>query len=256
MFMGLRGRLAKAGSGPIDEDAFSLVAKWSELLGLVSFSGDPYVTEHWAHCDAGGDWTQDGAEHLLAWLQVDLDVPNSHADVRSGDPRRPVPIHSTAQVLHTILLRVGSVELAEVAVAIPLARVPPTQEARVAVGRDWLLAGAEPASERRVVVKLDVAPRPGGGYATDRLLTELEDRAGDVVRGVVVRPAEHRRSSRRESDDEPPPLWQLEDAGVEFECSVPEWNVMTGAWLLDLLLVAYSTHSVVGTATISARRVA
>ncbi|MER5778356.1 hypothetical protein ABT144_29500 [Streptomyces sp. NPDC002039] len=55
----------------LDEDLFSLAVKragaygWSTtLLGAQNTLGG----QRWEHADAGGDWSQDGQEHRVAWV--------------------------------------------------------------------------------------------------------------------------------------------------------------------------------------------
>lgn len=261
MFVGLRGRISLDGwarrqwsEGTPEEDAFSLIAKWSELLGVASFADDRYVIEHWGHCDAGGTWTEDGAEHLLAWLQMDLRTRHRHPEVSVNDPRRALPTHLATQVLEAILRRVGEVAISEVSAVLPLARVSPDLQGRVVSGRDWLTMEGEQTARRRIVVHLDVAPSHGA-YPTDRLVETMQTLGGDRLGTMALRSAEGRSVARRETDEEPPPLWQLERGGVEFECSAPAWNVVLGAWFIELVAWACSAASVGGIATIAVRPV-
>lgn len=102
LFAGIRGTLAMADgvraqwdAGELEEDVFGLVVSRSEILGFAEFGGDRHAIEHWGHCDAGGTWTQDGAEHLLAWLQVDVPVGAGSGASPGHEPKRLLPIAST-----------------------------------------------------------------------------------------------------------------------------------------------------------------
>ncbi|MER5779273.1 hypothetical protein ABT144_34310 [Streptomyces sp. NPDC002039] len=97
----------------LDEDLFSLAVKragaygWSTtLLGAQNTLGG----QRWEHADAGGDWSQDGQEHRVAWLTV-----YPAADMR-GQHLRVLPMVRT---LTDALQRVGRLRFTELRVHAP-----------------------------------------------------------------------------------------------------------------------------------------
>jgi hypothetical protein len=226
LVVGLRGVLAmhpgvrtQWEAGELEEDAFSLIAKRSEILGLAEFSGDRHAIAHWGHCDAGGTWTQDGAEHLLAWLQVDV-----RTDATAGE-RRLLPIASTLAVVRDALAQVGALTLTEADAIVPLGLMADPLS-RLAAGRDWLLSAPAGGPRRKLVVTLDA-----GGSAAKLDPGHLEESLGllgdEVLGPVAVAPAR--------SDALPAEFLQhrFTRGAVELRATTSSWSVDTAAWVIE-----------------------
>ena len=167
------------------------------------FAGADDASVQWSHCDAGGDWTQDGEERLLAWLQAD-----------TGKGRR-LPLQSCFNVLETALTRVGEVSVRELQAIVPLASgsVP---AGHLAEQRDWLALGAAPG---RVVAGVDI-----GSRAADEVFATFAELADG--RASRVEPGGERSFAVRTMPADA--LW--------LECQVRgEWSVELGAWVIGLI---------------------
>jgi hypothetical protein len=210
LFAGLRGTLtlheefrARWEEGSLEPDAFSLIASWSSILDFADFTGADDASVQWSHCDAGGDWTQDGEERLIAWLQ---------ADVGAG---RHLPLQSCFNVLERAVTRVGEVSVHELQAIVPLASgsVP---AGRLAEQRDWLALGAAPG---RVLAGVDI-----GGRAADEVLATFAELADGKAERVEYG-GDRGFAGRTMPADA---LW--------LECQVRgEWSVELGAWVIGLL---------------------
>ncbi|REK88578.1 hypothetical protein DY245_20520 [Streptomyces inhibens] len=106
--------------GTVEEDLLGLAIDragsygWQTLSSRLSEGGK--VTAHheptsWAHEEVGGDWTQDGRVHQLAWLQ---------AGVLTDPPRLGLPVRPIVLVLSETLARVGAVTFTGLHALLPL----------------------------------------------------------------------------------------------------------------------------------------
>jgi hypothetical protein len=125
---------------------------------------------------------------------------------------------------------------------------------RIATGRNWLLIDAPHGGVSRVRVAIDASHAPRDN-AMDDLLGAIAEVAGDAVADVALLRPSTDGAFRRERADEPPPLWQLENPRAAFECSVPMWDLVAAAWLIELIAWVYASGSASGTATVSVRHI-
>lgn len=244
LFVGLRGFLALApwaraelDGGDLDVDAFSLIAARSTMLGLADLHGRPHGAEHWGPADSGGDWNQDGGEHILAWMQMIIDDAGL------------VPIQSSFAVIEDVVNRMGRTSVTQLDAIVPL-ELMADPAARIATGRDWLALGC--ANAERVPVLVDVdgerfrnttghergiidCMRAVAGEVIDTIDLEREEWAGDD---------ESRRFINR----------HFSPNAVRLRCRSPRWTVDFGAWLIELVAYACLSSNVKGNVQVAVRR--
>ncbi|MEU1801375.1 hypothetical protein [Streptomyces sp. NPDC019937] len=106
--------------GSVEEDLLGLAIDRAGSYGWHSLTSwlheDGKVTARheptsWAHEEVGGDWTQDGRVHQLAWLQ---------AGVLTDPPRLGLPVRPIALVMAETLARVGTVTFTGLHALLPL----------------------------------------------------------------------------------------------------------------------------------------
>jgi hypothetical protein len=239
LFVGIRGVLemapwarARWDRGELDEDAFSLIVRRSEMLGLAEFSADRHAIEHWGHADAGGTWSPDGREELLAWLQMDVRTAARHPELPARDETRPLPVQSSLAVVREALGRIGSVALTEVDAIVPLEFMADASS-RVAVGRDWLLVGASDAAGD-IPVHVDVAALRGDQPDGARLAQHMT-----AIGGEVLGPIERRPRDPDEHDTTAPAEPFLGRAfparATRLACQTTCWSVDLAAWTVELV---------------------
>jgi hypothetical protein len=229
-------------AGELDEDAFGLVVKRSELLGFTEFSGDRHAIEHWGHCDAGGTWTQDGEEHLLAWLQADVRTGGGGRPARDG--RRLLPIAATLAVLDDVLEHIGVVALAEADAIVPLAFMA-DPISRLASGRDWLTRTPDAGPPHDVIITLE-AGGSSSKLAPDRLAEGMACVGEELLGPIAVQPAQdrprdflHRRFTR---------------GAAELRGATSCWSVDLAAWAIELTARACLVLGVRESVLIAVRR--
>jgi hypothetical protein len=238
-------------AGTLCEDAFSLIVKMSAILGLTDFSGDPYVLEHWRHADAGGDWTQDGAEHLLAWMQMDVRTAGPPG-LPPQERRRLLPVQSSLEVVRVALERVGGVALTEVDAIVPL-HLMANPAIRLATGRDWLLLGSKAAERQAVLIEVEAGEAHGASRNQPGIIECMQTLGGEVLGAIEVRSSE----LRQESDilgKEGFLNRSFSYRSMQLECSTPRWAVDFAAWAIDLVAHAYRSSGMDHSALIAVRR--
>lgn len=238
LFVGIRGVLemapwahARWERGELDEDASSLIARRSEVLGHADFSGDRHAIEHWGHADAGGTWSPDGREELLAWLQMDVRTAARHPELPARDETWPLPIQSSLAVVHEALGRIGSVELTEVDAIVPL-ELMADAASRVAVGRDWLLVGASDAA-RDIPVHVDVAALRADQPDGARLAEAVAAIGGEVLGPIELRP--HDPDERGTAPAAPFLGRAFPARATRLACHTATWSLDLAAWTVELV---------------------
>ncbi|MFE0194071.1 hypothetical protein [Streptomyces sp. NPDC058989] len=118
----------------------------------------------WAHEEVGGDWTQDGAVHRLAWLQ---------AGVLTDPPRPGLPVRPVVLVLSETLARVGAVTFTGLHALLPLQAVGRNTAFHQIELAPWFDL-ADPDARHEVLVT--VARRTGvaGGMGADDAVAVCE----------------------------------------------------------------------------------
>jgi len=239
LFVGVRGVLEMApwaraqwDRGELDEDAFCLIVRRSEMLGLAEFSADRHAIEHWGHADAGGTWSPDGREELLAWLQMDVRTAARHPELPACDQTRLLPIQSSFAVVHEALGRIGSVELTEVDAIVPLEFMSDAAS-RVAAGRDWLLVEASDAT-RDILVHVDVAALRGDQPDGTRLVESMTAIGGEVLGPLDVRPRDP-DASRAVAPAEPFLGRSFPARATRLAGQTACWSVDFAAWTVELV---------------------
>jgi hypothetical protein len=216
-------------AGTLEVDAFSLIASSASVLGFTSFAGDQAAEPvQWGHCDAGGDWTQDGAEHQLAWLQADLPL----------GPGRTLPLQAAFAVIERALRRVGAVEVRAFDAVLPLATHRP-DAGRLAEQRDWLALGpAEAAAERDLIVRLD-AERSVSDDLAPHVARALSELAGNELTAIAS-------VTSTTSLPTVPPLGPHDMAAdaPALVCRARSWGFDVGPWVIGLVAAAAAEYGV------------
>ncbi|WP_030686791.1 hypothetical protein [Streptomyces sp. NRRL B-1347] len=200
---------------------------WRTMGGLLHEDGE-VTAEHeptaWAHEDVGGDWTQDGAVHQLAWLGAGV----------STDPPRPgVPVRPIALVLSEALARVGAVTFTGLHALLPLEATERDTAFHQIELVPWFDL-ADPDARYEVVVTVSCRPGEGGADEHDAaaLREAVRERAQDAV-DVFEKVA----------DGELPGL--ALDLGrsahtdgmrevIRFGCGTREWSPDIAVWLVEM----------------------
>jgi hypothetical protein len=253
LFVGLRGKLAIADglqaqweADGFDEDVFDLVVARSEILGFAEFGGERRAVGHWGHCDAGGTWTNDGEEHLLAWLQVHVRGDEGAAGSAGHEAKRLLPIASTLTVLRDALEHIGTVTLTEADAIVPLGLMA-DPISRIAVGQGWLLSALRTGPRDELVITIEA----GGSVAklADDCLADGMRLLGEELLGPISeRPAE-------EPDRPGEFLYRRFTRGaIQLRATTPVWSVDLVAWAIELTARACHALGVRESVLISVRR--
>ncbi|MFF5716604.1 hypothetical protein [Streptomyces buecherae] len=213
-------------TGELDEDLYSLTVQRAEAYGLTSTvlgAGRPRGAR-WAHNEAGGDWTQDGAVREIGYLQV---------DIAGAPPDQPPPVRPAFTVLADALRHAGSFTVAGVHVL-----APPRPGAAGSEGPTWPDDGSGGTStETGAEVTVTLAARNGGlagrAQRISQAVTELSSGRLDLT------------PTPPESPDHafPHPLTgtiHLAQAttGPGFRCRTPTWSLDMAVHIAETFLTA------------------
>ncbi len=195
----------------------------AEMLGFVEPEGDAAA---WAQLDAGGAWTQDGEEHLLAWTQMDVRAACADPDRPPRDRPRLLPIGAALLVAEQALEHLGSVDVLEADAIVPL-RLMADPVARLAVGRDWLLAGDGGTACDHVVVVVDAGGSANKSLRSGGLVDTMMLIGEGALGAVTVLPSQPR----------PPEFVHRVFApnSVALRCEMARWSVAAAAWVIELV---------------------
>ncbi|MEV6422251.1 hypothetical protein [Streptomyces sp. NPDC051662] len=232
----------------LEEDMYSLVVKRTVAYGLSSFHTGGPEGERWGHNDAGGDWTQDGKVHQLAWLQV---------AVSEDLPGQRIPIQPAATVLRDVLTRLGRFRLTGLHTVAPLQLAPDGRADLVDAAAWFALADPDPGASAGLTVSV-WAPETAGlsGRASD-LLAAAQERAYDAM---TIGPAPAGAATTSGQDGLGLPLaGEVQTEGMRpgpaFHCRVPEWSLDVAAWTTEIFVDALRSTGTTAPAliTVSAR---
>lgn len=208
----------------LEEDAFGLVAKRSEMMGLGTFGAEPSGGEQWLHADAGGDWAPGHEVHQLVWMQVAVD-------------RGRLPIQAIAALQGAVLARLGIAAVAGVHAVLPL-HLAIDSTTPLAVSRDWF-AFADPSARSEFRITADSGSAPDARDQAHTVLRDIAERAADVLTIDLV-----------DNTNFPWDAFIAKPAGARpvgthratFRCQGPEWSVELAAWVIELLGDAYRSQ--------------
>lgn len=213
-------------TGELDEDLYSLTAQRAEAYGLTStvLGAARPRGARWAHNEAGGDWTQDGAVREIGYLQV---------DIADATPDQPPPVRPAFTVLTDALRHVGSLTVAGVHVLAP-------PRPGVAGNEDLTWSDDEPggtSTETGTEVTVTLAARYGGLAGRAQRISEA---VTDLSSGRL-----HLTPAPPESPDHalPYPLTgtiHLVEAatGPGFRCRTPTWSLDMAVHIAETFLTA------------------
>ncbi|MCL7380232.1 hypothetical protein [Streptomyces sp. 35G-GA-8] len=215
----------------LEEDMYSLVVKRTVAYGLSSFHAGGPEGERWGHNDAGGDWTQDGKVHQLAWLQVAVSE-----DLRG----QRIPVQPAVTVLRDVLTRLGRFRPTGLHTLAPLQLAPDARADLVDAAAWFALADPDPATSVDLTVSVwapETADLPD--RASD-LLTEAQERTYDAM---TIRPAPPTKATTTAQDGLDLPLAGEVQAegmrpGPAFHCRVHEWSLDVAAWTTEIFVDA------------------
>lgn len=175
--------------GTVEEDLLGFAIDRAGSYGWQTLSSwlneDGQDTAHheptaWAHEEVGGDWTQDGRVHQLAWLQ---------AGVLTDPPRPGLPARPIVLVLSETLARVGAVTFTGLHALLPLQAAERNTAFHQIELAPWFDL-ADPDARYEVV--LTVSCRPGQGavieddaVAVCEAVREMAQRAVEVATSVA-----------------------------------------------------------------------
>jgi hypothetical protein len=254
LFVGLRGFLTLTpwardawSDEPHDEDACGPLTDRSAMLGLADFHGRPQGGEQWGPAGCGGDWRGDGAEHLLAWMQM---LITSAAQPQGGHRRKGlVPIGSSFGVIEDVLERIGTASITQLDAIVPLDLMA-DPVARVVSGRNWVALGSEAAERIPVVIEID-AERSRNTARHEPDIVECMSAVGGEVLGPI-------RSGLGEETREDDARRFLNRSfsrnSVRLSCVIPGWTTDSGAWLIEFAAYACLSAKLGGSALIAVRR--
>lgn len=207
----------------LDEDLFSLAVKRAGAYGWsTTLLGPQNMLEgqRWEHADAGGDWSQDGQERLVAWLTV---YP------AAGLRGQHLPVLPMVQTLTDALHRVGELHFTELRVHAPVAL---TRDAGfdLRAAADWF-ALASPDARTDITVTVRADPE-----ATAEQLSAAVTRSGHGLLRLCPGPLDGPGST-------------------VMEGSAPEWTPDAAAWITGTLLEVLRAGGVRAPARITVRGV-
>ncbi|MEU1117857.1 MULTISPECIES: hypothetical protein [unclassified Streptomyces] len=175
------------GKGRVEEETLFLAVDragaygWRTMGGLLHEGGE-VTAEHeptaWEHEDAGGDWTQDGGVHQLAWLG---------AGVCTDPPQLGTPVRPITLVLSDTLARVGTVTFTGLHALLPLQATERDTAFHQIELAPWFEL-ADPDARHEVTVT--VSCRPGEGEPDALALVEgVRERSQGAVDAEALTPA-------------------------------------------------------------------
>ncbi|MER8067474.1 hypothetical protein ABTZ59_04070 [Streptomyces sp. NPDC094034] len=216
----------------LEEDMYSLVVKRTVAYGLSSFHAGGPEGERWGHNDAGGDWTQDGKVHQLAWLQV---------AVSEDLPGQRIPVQPAATVLRDVLTRLGRFRLTGLHTLAPLHLAPDGRADLVDAAAWFALADPGPAAPVDLTVSV-WAPESAGplGERASDLLAAAQERTYEAM---TIRPAPTEATTTTARDGLDLPLaGEVQTEGMRpgpaFHCRVREWSLDVAAWTTEIFVDA------------------
>ncbi|MFE7567026.1 hypothetical protein ACFU76_08675 [Streptomyces sp. NPDC057539] len=215
----------------LEEDMYSLVVKRTVAYGLSSFHAGGPEGERWGHNDAGGDWTQDGKVHQLAWLQVAVSE-----ELRG----QRIPVQPAVTVLRDVLTRLGRFRPTGLHTLAPLQLAPDARADLVDAAAWFALADPDPGASVDLTVSV-WAPETAGlpGRASD-LLAAAQERTYDAM---TIGPAPAGAATTSAQDGLDLPLaGEVQTEGMRpgpaFHCRVREWSLDVAAWTTEIFVDA------------------
>ncbi|MGW1375773.1 hypothetical protein ACWD6P_16085 [Streptomyces sp. NPDC002446] len=168
--------------GSVEEDLLGLAIDragsygWQTVSSWLNEGGE--VTAHheptaWAHQEVGGDWTQDGRVHQLAWLG---------AGILTDPPRPGLPVRPIALVLSEALARAGAVTFTGLHALLPLPAAERNTAFHQAELAPWF-GLADP--DARYEVAVTVCRRPGAGGVAEGAAAAVCEAVRETAQGAV-----------------------------------------------------------------------
>lgn len=212
-------RAGYASSG-LEEDAFSLVAKRSVARQLTGFGSHRPAGSRWDHNDAGGDWTQDGQQHELAWLQAAISPSSAR-----------LPIQSALSVLSDVVTRVGRWRLKAVHGVLP---VSAAGDGRADLATMWpWFSLADPARPTRLTIRVASNEARKLAGCTPNLCDEARERSYGQLSFTPAQSLSDDPLRRRMTGEL---FMKGMSGGAQIECLAAEWSVDVAAWILDIFV--------------------
>ncbi|QGG39889.1 hypothetical protein [Aeromicrobium yanjiei] len=201
------------------DDTFSLAIVRAVTIDAAWPEGYGVSSTRWHQGEAGEDWTSDGQERELCWLQIEPLV----------DPNRPLPTGVALSVLSDVLGRIGDWTFSGAHAVVPI-RQGVTPLLSASSTRSWFELG-DPQNRRdfNICVSLE-------GQNDDVLDTaNFRDSLNYYGAGLVsFEDLGGHSSARRITGDD---IVHSVDNGLTmwFSCQAREWTVDLASWVIDLV---------------------
>lgn len=200
---------------------------WRTVSGLLHEDGEVTASHEptaWAHEEVGGDWTQDGGVHQLAWLG---------AGIPPGLPRPGLPVRPIALVLSETLARVGAVTFTGLHALLPLQATERDTAFHQIELAPWF-GLADPDARYEVVVT--VSCRPGEGGADEHEAAALGEAVREKAQGAVDVRTPVAEGGLAGLDLDLGRTLHTEGMRevIRFGCGTREWSPDMAVWLVEM----------------------
>lgn len=220
--------------GSIEEDLLSLAIDRAGAYGWHSLSSwlheDGRLTAHheptsWAHEEVGGDWTQDGKVHQLAWLQ---------AGILTDPPRPGLPVRPISLVLAEALARVGTMTFTGLHALLPLQAAERNTAFHQTELAPWF-GLANPDARNEVVVT--VACRPQEGAVDEHDAAAVCEAVREMAQGTVDIATSAPEGGLPGLDLDLDRVLHTEGMRevMRLSCRTREWSPDIAVWLVEMV---------------------
>jgi len=220
--------------GAVEEDLLGLAIDRAGAYGWQSVSGclhegGKVTARHeptsWAHEEVGGDWTQDGRVHQLAWLQ---------AGVLTDPPRLGLPVRPISLVLSEALARVGTVTFTGMHALLPLQAAARNTAFHQIELAPWF-GLADPDARYEVVVTVSCHPEAGGMGERDAVA--VREAVREMAQGAVDVSASAPGGGLPGVELDLDRVLHTEEMRevMRLSCHTREWSPDIAVWLVEMV---------------------
>ena len=220
--------------GTVEEDVLGFAIDragsygWQSLTSWLHEDGEVTARHEptaWAHEEVGGDWTQDGQIHQLAWLQ---------AGVLTDPPRPGLPVRPISLVLYETLARVGTVTFTGLHALLPLEAAERNTAFHQTELAPWFSL-ADPDARYEVVVTVSRHPEAGGMGERDAVA--VSEAVRDMAQGAVEVSASAPEGGLPGLDLDLDLVLHTEGMRevMRLSCRTREWSPDIAVWLLEMV---------------------
>ncbi|WP_159043214.1 hypothetical protein [Streptomyces sp. NBRC 110028] len=218
----------------VEEDLLGLAIDRAGSYGWQSLTsrlheGGKVIARHeptsWAQEEVGGDWTQDGRVHQLAWLR---------AGVLTDPPRLGLPVRPIALVLAETLARVGTVTFTGLHALLPLRAAERNTAFHQTELAPWF-GLADPDARYEVVVTVSCHPQEGG--AGERDVMAICEAVREMAQGAVDVSVSVAGGDLPGLDldlDRVPHTEGMREV-MRLSCRTREWSPDIAVWLVEMV---------------------